>query len=338
MTVTRRAWLGGAAALLATSARVRAQVPVEAPRQITVRATPITSFSVQDEAQRRFGALEFRGGLTLASGNKHFGGYSGLRVAADGEHFIAVSDRGTWLRGRITYRGAVPASIEDAEVAPLLGADGRPLAERRWFDAESLADDGGTLYVGFERVNGIARFDYGAEGLLARGEAIAVPDALKSLPNNKGIEALAFAPAGHPLAGTLVAISERGLDRAANVIGFLIGGPRPGQFSVKRSDDFDVTDAVFMPGGDLLILERYYSPLRGVGMRMRRIAAHSIAPGVTLDGRILIEADLGFQIDNMEGLGVHRNTQGEIILTIISDDNYSLLQRTVLLQFALVGE
>jgi hypothetical protein len=52
----------------------------------------------------------------------------------------------------------------------------------------------------------------------------------------------------------------------------------------------------------------------------------------------LIEADGSFQIDNMEGLSVHRNAAGEIILTLVSDDNYSRLQRTLLLQFALTGD
>jgi len=47
---------------------------------------------------------------------------------------------------------------------------------------------------------------------------------------------------------------------------------------------------------------------------------------------------MGFEIDNMEGLAVHRNAKGETILTLISDDNFSSFQRTLLLQFALVGE
>jgi hypothetical protein len=38
----------------------------------------------------------------------------------------------------------------------------------------------------------------------------------------------------------------------------------------------------------------------------------------------------------MEALGVHRNAAGETILTIISDDNFNPLQRTILLRFALV--
>jgi len=85
----------------------------------------------------------------------------------------------------------------------------------------------------------------------------------------------------------------------------------------------------------MLVLERWYQPLRGVGMRMRRIAGRDIRPGALVDGQRLIEADLGFEIDNMEGLSVHQE-QGRTILTLISDDNFSFLQRTLLLEFELV--
>ena len=44
---------------------------------------------------------------------------------------------------------------------------------------------------------------------------------------------------------------------------------------------------------------------------------------------------MGYQIDNMEGLSVHRAPDGALVLTLISDDNFSPLQRTVLLQFTL---
>ena len=54
--------------------------------------------------------------------------------------------------------------------------------------------------------------------------------------------------------------------------------------------------------------------------------------------RELIFADMGYQIDNMEGLSVHRTTAGDTILTLVSDDNFSALQRTILLQFKLVED
>jgi hypothetical protein len=37
----------------------------------------------------------------------------------------------------------------------------------------------------------------------------------------------------------------------------------------------------------------------------------------------------------MEGLSVHRDAHGETVLTLISDDNFSSIQRTILLQFTL---
>ena len=58
-----------------------------------------------------------------------------------------------------------------------------------------------------------------------------MPPAVRKLPCNKGLEALVMVPKGLPLAGTLIAISERGLDADGNIIGFLIGGKTPGQFA-----------------------------------------------------------------------------------------------------------
>jgi hypothetical protein len=317
------------------------QMPMaaEPPVAIEVTAQPITAFDIGDSSRRQFGLLEFRGGLVLRSPYKHFGGISAIRVASNGAQFIALSDKGWWLRGRIVYEGARPSAITDAEMAPILGADGRPLADRGWYDTESIADDGGTLYVGIERVHQILRFNYGRDGLLARGEPIALPPGMRSLPGNKGLEALVFVPKGagdKALAGTLIAISERGLDNAGNIMGFLVGGRSPGTFTVKRSASFDVSDAALLPGGDLLLLERKFSWTGGLSVRLRRVALAGIKPGALVDGAILFEADLGYEIDNMEGLCVHRSTSGETVLTLISDDNFSIIQRTLLLQFTLV--
>jgi hypothetical protein len=317
-----------------------AQAPnvVEVSTRIEVRAQLIEAFDSRETSQTRFGELKFRGGLVLTSPYRNFGGISSIRVSPDGGSFIALTDKGNWLRGRIAYRGGQPVGITDAEMAPMLGPDGRPLSRRGWYDTESLAEDGGTLYVGIERVQQIVRFDYAKDGLAARGVPIAVPAGVRSLPANKGLECLVVPPKGQPLAGTLIAISERGLDAQGNNFGFLIGGASPGTFTVKRSDDFDITDCATTPRGDLLILERRFSWAIGVAMRIRRLALSQVKPGALLDGPALIFADMGFQIDNMEGLAVHRAATGELVLTLISDDNFSPIQRNLLLQFTLVGE
>jgi hypothetical protein len=328
------------AILLSAVAAPAGELPRTAkpPVSFEITARPIVSFEPRDPANTRFGALAYRGGLILTSPYRQFGGISGIRVGADGATFLAVSDIGRLWRGRILYEGTRPVGIADAEMGPLLGPDGKPLAAKRWYDTESLALDGGTLYVGIERVDQIVRFDYGRTGLLARGEPIPVPPEFKKLPYNKSLECLDIVPKGQPLAGTLVAVTERGLDDAGNLLSFLIKGTSFAGFTVKRSGDYDVSDCAFMPGGDLLILERRFSYWSGIAMRIRRLPAANIKAGALLDGPILMEADMGYQIDNMEGLSVHRAADGALVLTIVSDDNFSLLQRTLLLQFALIEE
>jgi hypothetical protein len=347
--LTRRRFLASAAAGL-VPALAHAQVGTRPPpRQpspdelsvaaqvgIEVHARPIPSFDTRDRARVRFGALEYRSGLILTSRFRGFGGLSGLRLDAKGEQFISMSDKGTWFTGRIVYNGREMTGLADVEAAPMLGADGRPITARGWFDTEAIALDGTLVYIGLERVNQILRFDFSKGGTRSLGQPIPLPLAMRKLPYNKGLESLVMVPKGLPLAGTLIAISERGLDADGNIIGFLIGGPRPGDFAVRRSNNFDISDAVLLHSGDLLILERKFSLLTGVGIRIRRIALKSIDRGATLDGPSIFEADLGHEVDNMEGLDAHVTPEGDTVLTMISDDNFSMIQRTLLLQFTLM--
>jgi hypothetical protein len=306
--------------------------------RIDVRATQITSFDNRNPAQTRFGALEFRGGLALTSNDPAFGGISALRMEPDGSRFLALTDNGSWLRARIVYEDGKPTGIADAEMAPMLGSDGKPLAARGWFDTESLAEAEGMLYVGIERVEKIVRFNYRRDGLLARGEPIKVPDDFKTFTFNKSLECLAVPPPDLPLAGELIAVTERSLDAQGNHRSYLLKGDHVARFSVKRSDGFDVSDCTILPPADLLLLERSYSRLRNIRMRIRRIPLGLIKLDTLVDGKVLIVADFAYQIDNMEGIAVHRNAANETIITLVSDDNFSFIQRNLLLQFALVGE
>jgi hypothetical protein len=104
------------------------------------------------------------------------------------------------------------------------------------------------------------------------------------------------------------------LDREGNNQGFLIGGPRPGLFTVKRTDDFDVSDMALLPSGDALVLERKFSWTTGLFIRMRRIQYGDVRPGALVNGSVLFEADLRQSIDNMEGLSAHRGPDGETVL------------------------
>jgi hypothetical protein len=303
---------------------------------IKVNARPIPSFDPNERAHTRFGSLEYRSGLALTSRFPGFGGLSGLRLDPKGERFISFSDKGSWFTGRIVYNDHEMTGLTDVEAAPMLGPDGEPITTRGWFDSESIALDGSFVYIGLERVNQVLRFDFSKGFTRSRGEVVPLPPAASTLPRNKGLEALVFVPKGMPLAGTLIAISERGLDAKGNLIAFLVGGPSPGQFSLRRTEKFDVSDAVLLPSGDLLVLERKFSLVSGVGIRIRRIALASVAPGAVVDGPAIFNADLGNEIDNMEGIDAHLTPEGDTVLTMVSDDNFSMIQRTLLLQFTLV--
>lgn len=310
--------------------------------RLTVNARPIVSFDPRDASHLRYGALQFRSGLVLTSSFKPFGGLSALRFMDEkGEHFTALSDKGDWFSGRLVYNGKNLAGMADVTSTPMRGSDGKKLTARGWFDSESLTFDGQIAYVGFERVNKILRFDFSKGGIASRGDVIPVPPGVETLPFNKGLETLVFVARnrtgeGARLAGTLIAISERGLDADGNLLGFLIGGQTPGNFTVRRADKYEVSDAVLLPSGDLLLLERKFSLLEGVGIRIRRVPISSVMPGALVDGPVIFEVDLGYEIDNMEGIDFHIAPNGETVLTMISDDNFSMIQRTLLLQFTLV--
>src|SRR5579885_3521777 len=280
-----------------------------APAHIRIEATPIVSFDTRDPSRTRFGALEF----------------------------LAVTDNGSWLRGRIVYRGGRPAGIADAEMAPMLGPDGKPLFERGWYDAESLTlGNDGLYYVGIERVEKIVRFDYRRDGFAARAQEVPVPGDFKTFTYNKSLECLASPPRGSPKADDLIVVTEHSLDAAGNHRAYLLNGAHVVRFSVKRTDDFDVSDCTVLAPDDPLLLERRFWVARGIAVRIRRLRLDDMKQDALVDGPTVLEADLAYQIDNMEGIAVTRNAQGETIITLVSDDNFSPIQRNLLLQFALV--
>lgn len=339
MSLSRRSLLigGGAVAAVGAAGTAFAQRPpgLEAPTEIEVRARPIDTFSAADREQRRFGALTFRSGLDLSSSLPTFGGFSGLSRGADGRSFVAISDAAHWFTGTLVTTQGKLSGIATAVMAPVLGRSGRPLRAGRSYDTEGLSIVGGTAYVSIERTHEVARFDWAKDGVLARAEPIPVPASAKDLPSNRSFEAIALAPPGSPIAGSLIAIAERsGIGESAPTAGVILSGPRRGAFQVARSEDFDITDIAFLPSGDALLLERYFSLFRGPGARIRRIAADAFRPGAVVDGEVIYRSEPSHEIDNMEGLAIHESGS-ETILTLISDNNFNSFQRTVLLEFGL---
>ncbi|WP_018388405.1 esterase-like activity of phytase family protein [Ancylobacter sp. FA202] len=319
-----------AAALLLTLA------PARAPAQpITITAMPIERLDASGAV--RFGPLEFRGGLVLSSTSSTFGGVSGLVLDAKGEEFLAVTDKGWWLSGRIASEGDRPVGIRNARMAPMMADNGKALSEQGRGDVESLVRVPSGVLVGIEGAQEVWLFP-GPEPLRAFGAKLISDPALARLGGNQGPETLLAPPGGVPAA--VIVIAEESPDDPAALPGFLfgpLGKPKPlGRFTVARSDEFAATDAALADDGTVYLLERRFDYLRGVALRLRRFPLSAITPGAVITGEVLLTANRLAAIDNMEGLALHRNAAGELILTLISDDNFSPLQRTLLLRFALV--
>jgi hypothetical protein len=324
--------------------RARGQTPgaPEAARPIDVTARRIDSFS-RTGSGRRFGQLEFRGGLVLSSADRQFGGFSGLVVEPDGRRMMAVSDEGSWMSATIAYDGTRPAGLTLARLGPIRGQGGRALDRKRDLDAEAIALvdgnlDRGTVLIGFERNHRVGRFPVVDGALGAPAGYMKLPPEARRMRANKGFEAVTVM-AGGPHRGAVVAFSERFPDNPAQHTGWVWIGGEPRRLAFPDIGEFEVTDAASLADGTLLVLERRFRWTEGLRMRVRRFPAAEVRPGAVMQSETLIEADLAQEIDNMEGLAVHRGPRGETVLTLISDDNFSsLLQRTILLQFTLADE
>lgn len=320
---------------LAVLLTVHASVAAPGVFSFEVSARPIDNFRI-GSGQQRFGELEFVGGLEMTASSRHFGGLSALHVFDDQTRMLAVADTGFWLKAQIERdENGRPTGLVNSAMWEMT-----EFGPGKWeTDAEGLTIAGDTAYVSFERDHRIADYTLDKDGFPVLQSEAPPPVPLRELRRNRGFETVTVAPETSPLAGSLIGVSEKSLDRNGNMMAFV---RRPDgssfEFSVKRVGEFDITDGQFLPDGDLILLERRFNVTDGVAMRLRRIDGGSIEEGATVDGEELLQGNLLYQIDNMEGLSITVDPDGTPRLTIISDDNHSILQRNLLLEFRLVGE
>jgi hypothetical protein len=290
------------------------------------------------------GPLTFLGGLEIESDETQFGSLSGAVALPDGR-LVVVSDTG------YVWRLAIPTSADGTPTGPIkavgaliLDEAGQSFPAKDLSDAEglTLSADGRSFFVAFETYHRVLEYPVGPDGGLAPGgRRAAMPEESRRLRYSKGLEAIAAAPPASPLAGALVAIGERPshLTGDPDLPGWIVGGPRNGAFHITRVGRFDATDAAFLGNGDLLVLERRILLGDGARMRLRRFRAADLVPGARLDGETLLEAGAReAPVDNMEALVVEPATatsERVYRVTILSDNNRSFLQRTLVIRFLL---
>lgn len=299
---------------------------------VAVEAIPI-HLNPEDPDQARLGELLFLQGFHLKSEDSRFTELSGLAMSRDGSMLYAVSDEGYWLKASVRHDAdGRLTTIGPWTVTPLLTTKGRPVTGRLR-DAEGLESDrGGSLIVAFEQIHRLWRYPAPPEAFTSAAETIPVPQDLENAPANGGAEAVTVL-----LDGQILILTEGYANPDGTLKGWLLRAETSGfePLSLIPEGEFRPTGASTLRDGDVLVLERSYSLLRGAAARIRLIPGREIHPGARLAGREIARLQPPIITDNFEGIAVREDPALGTILYIVSDDNGNPLQRTLLLQFRL---
>lgn len=307
--------------LLATFAPAGMHVPPQVPKAGRLVAIPVL-LDGDRPGRRSVGALEYLDGWELRSDDPRFGGISALHVT--GGEALAISDSGMLVQFTLP-QSAGPLAFRMTSLSSGPGAFTSKMAR----DAEALTISGGTAWIGFESARAIWRYRLPAwnEG---KGSA---PQAMRGWPMNGGSEAMLRLPDGR-----FLVFAEHADGGVSDVLLFdgdpAIAGTPMTRLSQRPLPGYRITDAALLPDGRMLLLHRRLSLLNGF------TASLSVAPGGSwrggvIEGRELARFAPPVTADNFEALSVTREG-GRTILWIASDDNFSPMQRSLLLKFALV--
>jgi hypothetical protein len=292
--------------------------------QPKLRLTPVELNPHRPE-RKEIGQLRFEAGFHLRLADRRFGGFSGLWLDADGMRMIAASDGGMLWQGSLeqdVHGRLVGIGILGAVQPATMAGDPRFHLDQ---NIEALAYDGTSdeLILAYEGTHRLRRVPLGHLGAPPGG--LPLPPVLLER-HNSGIEALTALPDGRFLAlleerpegggGNAWIIDETGavaLDYVPEV-GFKPTG-------ADRLDD------------EIYVLERRFSWIGGFQSRIVRLPARAVRAGARLEGEELGVLRPPFTTDNFEAIAARRAPDGGVLLTMLSDDNFNLLQRTLLLQF-----
>lgn len=271
------------------------------------------------------GPLTLVDGWEMDSDNSDFGGFSALHAMGDGR-LLALSDAAI-LAGFTVGKGAV---AQDSFIAPLPVRRGERSTKYDQ-DSESLAHDPvtGRYWVGFEQKHRIRRYSPG----FARAEATGRPQAMADWPKNGGAEAIL-----RRSDGSFVVFAESRSLRPGVTVGLIFSddpaepGAKALSFAYRPPEGYRITDIAALPDGRLLTLHRRFSFFSGVSAKIGIIDARAIKAGALVVPKVIATLEPPLPVDNMEGIAVERE-RGKTIIWLVSDDNFLVVQRSLLLKF-----
>ena len=269
---------------------------------------------------RNVSGMTLSGAWQLEADNAEFGGLSGLDVLGSGS-LLAVTDDGKFAWIGIDAETGVPDGL--GAMAYMRGEAGKIFPYKRAADSEDLVVRDGLAFVSFEQDHRIAAYDLESCGTAARAAPVAALGKVidgNILANNRGPEALAFSDE------TLL-VGFEAHDKGGSPIGrVLIDGKLT---DLKRTQQSSLYVLTGMDSHDGLTASvfRAYDPVRGTRAILR------VDDGLDRVAEANLKNPL--PVDNFEGVAIGANPAGTTRIWLISDDNFSSDQRTLLLAFDL---
>ncbi|HEX5008148.1 MAG TPA: esterase-like activity of phytase family protein [Hyphomonadaceae bacterium] len=332
----------------------------QSPDAIPLKATAVP-LQALNPSRKKLDRLTYVAGFHLSSPSDRFGGLSGLDVLDDG-NLLAVSDQGDFIWIDLATDGVTPIA---ARIAAMRDSNGDFLRDKTEGDAEGLAVNDGLALVSYERDFRVLAFDLAACGAAARGTPITLGGhsaplsetfaaARIEVGNNSGPEALGVTRDWTLLTGLETKtgqaspLSVRPLEALPD-FGVRLGYGLPEfvgmdiieddvekkdlrVFSLHRARNALSPNVISIAETRLKrSLDRASLPRRVVGEIDERSHVR-FAAGET---RKLADMSLLFTIDNFEGIAAKEMPDGSVRLYLISDNNFSASQRTLLMVFDL---
>ena len=327
----------GACLFAASAFALAACTPSSATTSEQWRAIDVVSAPV-DIGAETVGRLRFRGGVALSSESRLFGGLSGLEVLEDGR-FLAISDNGIWFDARLELdaSGAL-VGVTGFRLAMLRDEQGVEFPSKATGDSEGLAQlPDGRFAVSFEQTHLIRIYDLNRDGPFGAAEMGPSLEGVARLPRNVGLEALAAMADGALLVG-----AEGGGEATTPLWVAPLDGaaPAPVRIRYPLRTGFSLTALDRLPDGGFVAVERFYAPVIGPRARITRFPEASLnARGEALpelEELALLTPPLA--LDNFEAVSAVRMPDGATRIYILSDDNFSRRQRTLLYAFDVIEE
>lgn len=265
--------------------------------------------------------LSFISSHSFSTNDDAFGGFSSIHIYPDGRHFLSTSDQGHFLTGEIIRDGRKIIKIKSMQLIPIRDTKGKLLRKYN-VDAEGIAVGAdGRVYVSFEAFHRVRSY----QTLYSKATSLPHHPDFKNLQNNSSLEALAIDSKGR-----LYTIPERSGDLNRPFPVYRYSGKKwDRKFSIPRLNDHLVVGADFGPDGRFYLLERHYAPLQGFSTRVRRF---NLTNKGFDQGETLLKTRVG-QHDNLEGISVWQDDQGNMRVTLIADDNFRWFQRTEIVEY-----